>query len=215
MPVGHIIHCPACGNSKNLEPHWKGRELVSFGCPCGRNFTGRESAGSRPEKGKAMKRDQELLEDAVSGDRVTRLLSCELTDNEQRKRGVEMGNAFDEITQIEAEAKRVAGEYKSRIEIAEQVHFKLKSAVLQRFEYRNVDCHEWRDYKKGKVYVVRDDLGAITESREMTNVERQEVLPNIIVEETVKALNETGDLNLHATLTKKSGKARRASTASA
>jgi hypothetical protein len=188
MPVGDYIRCPACGNKDHLEAHFVDRKLVNFTCPCGQTFTGRESAGSsRPERRPMdKKREQELLEDAVAGERVTRLLSCELTNEEQRQCGIEQGLAFDEVTRLENEAKRIAKEWQAMIEAAKQRHAMLKNVVLQKSEYRDTDCHEWRDFKLGKVFVMRDDLGLIVEQRNMTPEERQELIPGMEVSPGVK-----------------------------
>ena len=133
-----------------------------------------------------IKRDQQLLDDVSPGEKTTRFLSCELTDDEQRERGVQSANAYDEINRLKTEAKGIADEYRSKIIGAESKHDSLKNTVLQKREYREVDCTEYHDYKKGKVYTVRDDLVLITESRQMTPDERQAVLlPGIRAESLV------------------------------
>ena len=163
------------------------------------------------------KRDQELLDDASPGEKTTRFLSCELTDDEQRERGVQSANASNEVNRLIAEAKGVADEYKAKKIGAEAQHDALKNAVLQKREYHEVDCTEWHDYKKGKVYTVRDDLGLITESRQMTPDERQAVLPGEPWNraEFADTAPETETANDATTTKKKTGKAARAATATA
>ena len=216
MTIGGYISCPACGNINNLEPHFEGKVLENFLCPCGRRFTGTESAGSQPTKQKGptamdkLKRDLQLLDDAVPGEKTSRYLSCELNSDEQLDRAVQMTNAFDEAVRLKAEAKGVADEFKSRIMGAEQQHNALKNAVQTRREYREVDCTDHYDYKKGKVYTVRDDLGLIAESRNMTPDERQKLIPGMEVLPGVTLESVTD-----ATSKKKTRQTGRSATASA
>jgi len=151
-------------------------------------------------------RERALLEATPAEQKVSRLLMCDLTPDEQRERGLALANLAQEIEGLQAEQKRVMGEYKTRILEAQTRHAATKQAVLTRREHREVTCTEHYDYKKGLVYVVRDDLGLITENRPMTATERQRPLPNVKTNQGDKQ-NEHKD---EPTTTATRGKASRA-----
>jgi hypothetical protein len=92
-----------------------------------------------------------------------------------------LANISNEIDAHEEEAKRIAGEFKTKIlEVKTRYGF-VKTSVLTRREHREVICTEHFNTKRGEVYVVRDDLGTIVDARVMTDRERQLHLPEIEV----------------------------------
>lgn len=145
-------------------------------------------------KGKAAamektRREQQLLENAVPvGEVVSRVLVCELTLDEQRERGAELAGAMTAERDLAAEKKEVLNNFKAREQQLAIKTGQLHQVVETRREFREVDCHEYHDYKAGKVYVVRDDLGTIPETRLMTASERQRQLPAAIAE---RAMDQT------------------------
>lgn len=192
----YFVRCPACGTADDLEPHFVDEKRIEFfTCPCGQQFTGATDTGpgANKPKGKAMKREreQQLLENAVPvGEAVTRSLICELTLDEQRERGAELANAITAERELAQEKKEVLNNFKAREQQLSIRTSQLHQVVETRREYREVDCHEWHDYKAGKVYVVRDDLGTIPETRHMTATERQRQLPQAIAE---RAMDQTAE----------------------
>lgn len=129
-----------------------------------------------------MQYELNVLDDAVPQVKKTaRYLYCDLTPEEQRERGELLANISNEIDTLEDEAKRVAGEFKTRILETRSRYSIVKSAVLTRREEREVICTEHLNTKRGEVYTVRDDLGTIVDARVMTDRERQLHLPNVEV----------------------------------
>jgi len=158
-------------------------------------------------------RDQRLLDNAVATDeKVSQVLICDLTNDEQRERGLQLANALADGRKLTDDKKAVINDFKAReLEMATRVN-QLEQVVSTRREYREVECTEWRDYKAGKVYVVRDDLGTIAETRGMTPSERQQqLLPNV-AEPSADESTEKTDESKSKT---KSRQASRAATASA
>lgn len=195
----YFVRCPACGTDDDLEPHFVDHKRIDFfTCTCGQKFTGDERTGARAKpKGKAAmattekRREQQLLENAVPvGDVVSRVLVCELTLDELRERGVELANAMTAERELAEEKANVISDFKSREKQLTLKTSQLHKVVETRREYREVDCHEYHDYKAGKVYIVRDDLGTIPETRAMTATERQRQLPNTIAE---RAMDKTAE----------------------
>jgi hypothetical protein len=123
------------------------------------------------------------LNDAVADEqKISRYLYCDLTLEEQRERGLLLANITNDIDSLKDEVKRVTGEYKTKILEAEQRAGQVKTMVLTRREQRDVVCTQFFNVKRSEVYVVRDDLNVIVETRSMTDRERQLHLP--IIEET-------------------------------
>jgi hypothetical protein len=194
--IRDYIRCPACGNINDLKPHFEGKVLASFLCPCGHSFTWEEGAGPQPttkQKGSnamdKIKRDLQLLDDATAGDKVIRFLPCDLSPDEVRERGEHLVTELAKRDDVTDEIKRVTTELKAKVLDLDTKTMALRNAVSTRREHREVQCTEWRDFKKAQVYVVRDDLGSITETRPMTQKERQRALPGVAVDKAKSADN--------------------------
>jgi hypothetical protein len=131
-----------------------------------------------------MQYELNVLDDAIPSEhKTTRYLLCDLTEDEQRERGLLLANIANEIDTLKAEQKRVAGEFKTKIEETESRAGSVRVMVLTRREHREVICTEHFNTKRGEVYTVRDDLNQIVDARPMTDRERQLHLPNVHVEE--------------------------------
>jgi|GEM_PF-1630652 len=128
--------------------------------------------------------DLKVLDDAVPAEvKTSRYLACDLTEDEQRERGLLLANLGTEIDATKAEAKRIAGEFKTKIEEIEGKAAMVRTMVLTRREHRETVCTEYFNTKKNEVYVARDDLGTIVDTRPMTDRERQMLLPNLAARE--------------------------------
>ena len=162
-------------------------------------------------------RDQQLLANATPAEeKTTEILPCDLTVDEQVERGQQLVQAMAEKAKLIADKKTIANEFKQRELEAETKIGMIQKVVSERREYRDIECTEFRDYKAGKVFVVRDDLGTIVHTRQMTQYERQQLLPEVSAEETPTANN--GEPDQHGQDKKTSGergKARAARASSA
>jgi hypothetical protein len=108
---------------------------------------------------------------------TNRVLICDSSLDEQRERGSELAHALAEHKTLLEEKKEVVNTFKAKEQQITMRVGSLQQVVETRREYREVDCVEYHDYKAGKVYVQRDDLGTIVETRLMTHTERQQQLP--------------------------------------
>jgi hypothetical protein len=121
--------------------------------------------------------DAEKLEGCEVGNKLLRQLLADLNNDEVRQTGEALAHALSKEAAINSELERVKNDFKTRlVEIKTRIQ-NLARAVSTRREQHQVECTEYLDFKKGLVYVVRDDLGRITETRELTARERQQKLP--------------------------------------
>jgi hypothetical protein len=133
----------------------------------------------------------ELLFNAVPMAELTdRMLVCDLSFTERLERGEALAAAMTAEADLIAEKEQWLSDFKARETQAKLKRVQLHKVVQEKREFREVDCVEWHDYKAGKVHVVRDDLGTIVETRNMTHSERQQQLPNAIAE---KAMDHTAE----------------------
>lgn len=100
-------------------------------------------------------------------------LKCFLGDPEILEIANLMANQGETLSELKEEAKRATTAYKGKIkEIADQISI-LQRKILNKFEFRHVECEERFDFKAGKITVIRIDTGEIVEVRDMTAADRQ------------------------------------------
>ena len=104
---------------------------------------------------------------------ISRHLRCSLSDEEVAERADRAAHLLSQRDGLEEEMK---SEAKSRKAVIERVEAEMRQAsteVRDHATYRDVDCVEVRDFKRGSVYVERLDTGECFDERAMTAEERQ------------------------------------------
>lgn len=104
-------------------------------------------------------------------------LPCGLTDAERLAKGIELARANEDIGNEESRQGDLKADMKARLTALEAEVGNLATIVRRNEEYRDVDVQEIFDYAKGNVCQVRTDTGEQIHRREMTESERQEMLP--------------------------------------
>ena len=99
----------------------------------------------------------------------SRMLMCQLTDDEQRIRGIEMADWVKRLDELENQ-KRVVAE---QIKYAEAQVALLAEAVKHRQEERSVTCTLTPDFQADTMTIRRTDSGAVVHVRQLTFNERQ------------------------------------------
>lgn len=108
-----------------------------------------------------------------------RQLPVRLTTAELEERGWSLAEERKKQRSLESAKKAAADDFKERLEANGEEIDRLAGIVHSKCEYRPVQCHEKRDYKRGVIEIVRRDTGEIVETRVMTDAERQRELREI------------------------------------
>ena len=116
---------------------------------------------------------QNVAEAARDAEIIEQVLPVRLTDAEVLDRGRRVAELSRERAQAEAEKKMAMLEFKHRIETAERDMAELLSAIHSGNEWRSIQCEKVTHRDIGEVTITRLDMGAIVETRPMTNRERQ------------------------------------------
>lgn len=108
---------------------------------------------------------------------VSRVLACTLTDEEQRERGRQLAEAIKAVDECDAahETKRKA--MKEELGGLQAEVDRLAGIVREGREDRSVQVRIDYDEARSLVHYTRLDTGELTESRAMTEDEKQRVLP--------------------------------------
>jgi hypothetical protein len=104
---------------------------------------------------------------------IVRHLRCELSIEDVAERADRAAHLVSRRDSLEEEMKT---DQKSRKSVIEQVEAEMRQAsteVRDRATYRDVPRVEVRDFKRGIVYVERNDIGTVVSERAMTAEERQ------------------------------------------
>lgn len=104
---------------------------------------------------------------------MTKNLPCQLTDEEQRERGIELARTNEDYASEEKRQADIKAELKAQLAGIEARRTSLASIVRRKEEYRDVKVEEHYDYQRGVVVQVRTDTGEQIMRREMTEAERQ------------------------------------------
>lgn len=102
-----------------------------------------------------------------------RKLPVRLSDDEVRLRGIDLANAVKDHLDLDEERKRVAKEYKERMEAIDESIRELKDQTRNAVEVRLVEVELVIDNYMGSVKITRTDTGEIVEQR-MMNAEEQQ-----------------------------------------
>jgi hypothetical protein len=100
-------------------------------------------------------------------------LPVRLTQAELLERGEALALQRRESNWLDDERRRVASEFKEKIDDSDAESDRLAEIVREKAEPRPVECRNVRDVQRGVVEVMRIDTAEIVESRVMTELERQ------------------------------------------
>lgn len=103
-------------------------------------------------------------------------LKCELTDKEHTEAAVALAEALDDMTAAESEKKSLVEQFKARIEAANAEAVRLTGLVRNRYEFRDIQCEEVKNFQTGQLTVTREDTSEIVKERELTMEEKQRPL---------------------------------------
>jgi len=103
----------------------------------------------------------------------TRLLKCELTEEEVRVAAQELARNLDELEALDDKRKEVVADFKAQIEAKEAAAKVQRNLVRNKYDYRNTPCTMVLDYTTCTVVVTRDDTGATVSERKMQAEEKQ------------------------------------------
>jgi len=124
-------------------------------------------------EGRKIEADMKKNATAVIKKKVTKNLKVDLTRDELMQAGDELANSNLEGARLESDLKGVKAEYKGKLEEVVGRCKKLTTMISTKSEYRDVECEEVKDYKKGRVHVMRLDTRRIIEDRPMSEAEKQ------------------------------------------
>ena len=104
-------------------------------------------------------------------------LPCKLTQKEIYEAGKSLADALKKKTEHEVRLETFKQQVKAEITSAEGEAQKFQGLVSSEIEYRMVDVETRFDFKTGRASVVRMDTGELLKTREITDEERQRLLP--------------------------------------
>ena len=115
-----------------------------------------------------------------------RLVTCQLTDEEQREKGLQLALACVQRTEIEKERAETMKTFKERLDAVALEMAKHTKALRTGTEVRQLAVVELFDYNDGSVTISRKDTGEVIEKRDMTQEERQIGLDLLIADAPVQ-----------------------------
>ena len=106
-----------------------------------------------------------------------RYLRYDFTVEEITQKGRDLAQVTREVTALEDDAKRVAGDFKAKILAKEAERGVVCGAITSGYEMRNIPCTVTLNKpKNGKKTIVRDDTKDAISVEDMTQDELQETL---------------------------------------
>ena len=109
--------------------------------------------------------------------RETRLLVCDLTEDEISERAKQLAVSKGEMEQHQLHAKEIKADLKKKGEQLRAQISQLARACREGKEEREIVCELLYDEDELTVDVVRVDTGQVVSSRPMTDDERQTLIP--------------------------------------
>jgi hypothetical protein len=116
-----------------------------------------------------------------------RLVTCPLTEEEQREKGHLLAACCVQQTEIEKEKSDVMKQFKERLDAVALDIAKHTKALRNGTEVRQITVQELYDYHDGTVTITRKDTGELIEKRDMTADERQIGLDLLIADAPASA----------------------------
>lgn len=123
------------------------------------------------------KKEVERDADTAILSRHTEQLTCQLTHDEHRQRGVELADCLGKIGKEQSRQDSIKASMKSDMAALEAKRDRLSYEVQRGEELRDVEVEETADFKLGKVFRIRTDTGEVMGERKLLEEERQTSLP--------------------------------------
>jgi hypothetical protein len=114
-----------------------------------------------------------LKEPKIKTTHETRLLRCELTQDEILAAGAALAKSMRDGQKLEAESESIKGAMKARLLAIESEMMVQQSKVQDKFEMRNVPVELVLDYTNKEARSIRTDTGEVFDKRRMTQEELQ------------------------------------------
>ena len=127
-------------------------------------------------KDKAIDEEHKTLR--VKTQTYTKLLACELTNEERIEAAKRLTELMDDLTAKEDELTSIKAQFKDDMTTLESEIKKVKRITQTGRQYRDVEVVEEKNYDTGRVRVVRMDTSETIEDRKLLDSELQMTLPN-------------------------------------
>ena len=105
------------------------------------------------------------------------ILRVELTKEELDELAGKLAEDQLELQELEDQKKAVTKDFGSRIEVVQARIRSGSNTFLQRWEMREVECVEVKDFTRGECYSKRMDTGEVIKRRKLTSAELERELP--------------------------------------
>lgn len=110
--------------------------------------------------------------------RISRLLPVALTDTDRLRFCQEMADAKDQKDRLEAQAKEVSQDFKAKIAAQDTLMGSRASSIRAGYQYMDTPCEvRLATPTPNQKTIVRLDTMAVVETLEMTDEDRQALLP--------------------------------------
>lgn len=111
------------------------------------------------------------------------VLRCELTKEELDDLAGSLAEQQLELQELEDQKKAVAKDMAGKIEAVQARIRSGSNTFRQKWEMREVECVEVKDYSRGECYSKRLDTGEVIKRRKLTSAELERELPIEIPEQ--------------------------------
>lgn len=105
------------------------------------------------------------------------VLRCELTKEELDELAGRLAEEQLELQELEEQKKAVTKDFAGKIEAVQARIRSGSNTFRQRWEMREVECVEVKDYLSGELYSKRLDTGEVLKRRKLTSAELERELP--------------------------------------
>jgi len=112
----------------------------------------------------------------VKTTKETQLLPVPLTTDEQVAKGKQLAEAVRTLTNVQAQAKSAASQFKAKVDEQQAKINGLQSLISDGYELRRVPCVNVLDYTALTSTTTRTDTGEIVDTHKMS-VDEQNTLP--------------------------------------
>ena len=117
-------------------------------------------------------------ENKIVPKKTSRMLQCMLTDADRIARGRDMADEKDAKDRLESQMSEVSKDFKAKIAAKDTRISSLASVIRAGYEYREVPCEIYLDTPApGMKTIFRIDTGEMVERTEMTDTEKQTLMP--------------------------------------
>lgn len=122
---------------------------------------------------------------------MLREIKCDLSTEELLRKGQEMAQLQRDKELVEMDKKESAAEFKGKIDGLESRLSKVCAIIRDKYELRQVNCREEKDFVEKVRRIIRCDNGEQVEVHPMTPADLQQKLPKVDVQEVAKPGDET------------------------